>query len=99
MYFCSKSTGGLVMPGLSDAQVTVLKKVVKDSNFRQAFVADPSKAITDSGVQLSPTEAQTLAKIPPESITQLTTGIKRANIAADGTHTLLYAVAIATLIA
>ena len=86
------------MPTLSDAQVGVLRKVVRDSAFRQAFTADPGASSKELGIQLSQDEMQSLKKVTPEAVNQLTTGIQSANIAADGTHTLLYAVAIAVLI-
>jgi len=87
------------MPALSDAQVDVLRKVVKDTAFRQSFIANPEQAALSSGFPVSASEAKALGKITPQAVNQLTSGLKSANIAADGTHTLLYAVAIATLIA
>jgi hypothetical protein len=85
---------------LSTAQVTVLQKIVKDASFRQAFTANPQKAVTDAGIQASPADMQKLTKITPEAVGQLQAGVKSSKMGdADGTNTLLYAVAIATLIA
>jgi hypothetical protein len=84
---------------LSDGQINVLRKVVKDPAFRQAFTADPQKAIASAGIQLSPSEVQQLSKVTPQAINQVKAGIASANDDDDGTHTLLYAVAVAALIA
>ena len=85
---------------LSTAQMTVLQKIVKDASFRQAFTANPQKAVTDAGIQVSPADMQKLTKITPEAVGQLQAGVKSSKMGdADGTNTLLYAVAVATLIA
>ena len=85
---------------LSTGQVTVLQKIVKDASFRQAFTANPQQAVTQAGIQVSPAEMQRLTKITPEAVGQLQAGVKSSKMGdADGTNTLLYAVAIATLIA
>ena len=48
---------------------------------------------------MSPAELQRVAKITPLAINQVKAGIASANDDSDGTHTLLYAVAVAALIA
>jgi hypothetical protein len=57
-------------------------------------------AVTDAGIQVSPADMQRLTKITPEAVGQLQAGVKSSKMGdADGTNTLLYAVAVATLIA
>jgi hypothetical protein len=84
---------------LSAAQVNVLRKIVKDASFRQAFAANPQQAVKQAGIQLTPGEMQKMTKITPEAIGHLQAGIRSADTGdADGTHTLLYAVAVAALL-
>jgi hypothetical protein len=90
---------GKTMALLSAAQVTVLQKIAKDASFRQAFTANPQQAVKDAGIQLAPAEMQKLTKITPDAVGQLQAGLKSAKMGdADGTNTLLYAVAVAVLI-
>jgi hypothetical protein len=91
---------GKTMALLSAAQVSVLQKIVKDASFRQAFTANPQQAVAEAGIQVSPAEMQKLTKITPEAVGQLQAGLKSSKTGdADGTNTLLYAIAVATLIA
>ena len=84
---------------LSAAQMTVIRKIVKDSSFRQAFTANPQQAVKEAGIQMAPGEMQKLSKITPEAVSQLQAGTKSAKMGdADGTHTLLYAVAAAAIL-
>ncbi len=88
------------MPVLSENQVNVLRKVVKDASFRQAFTTNPQQAVKQAGIQLSPQELQQLSKVTPQVVSQIQAGVKSAKaMDADGTHTLLYAIAAAALIA
>jgi hypothetical protein len=84
---------------LSAAQVTVLQRIAKDASFRHAFTTNPQQAVKDAGIQMTPAEMQKLTKITPEAVSQLQGGLKSAKMGdADGTNTLLYAVAVAVLI-
>jgi hypothetical protein len=90
------------MPALSKAQVDVLRKLVTDGNLRKQFATDPAKAIAQSGVQIPPAETARLTKIKAQDMNQLAANLGakgglKAQADSNGTHTLLYAVAVAVL--
>jgi len=85
---------------LSKGQVTVLKRIVQEGNFRTEFFRNPKDAIAKAGVALPQNELAVISKITPrqvDAMQTLFTGPGR--VAADGTHTLAYAIAFAVVVA
>jgi hypothetical protein len=83
---------------LTPAQVTVLRKLTKDADYRKTFFKNPGAATKSAG--LSAKEAAALSKITPQEID----GLQRAAKAvgggrADDSCTLVYAVAFAVALA
>jgi hypothetical protein len=83
---------------ISPAQVTVLRRLTRDADYRKAFFKDPHGAAFNEG--LIGAEATSLAKITPLEID----GLHRAALAvgqgrADDSCTLVYAVAFAVALA
>jgi hypothetical protein len=83
---------------ISPAQVTVLRKLTRDADYRKSFFKDPHGAVYTEG--LIGAEATSLAKITPLEID----GLHRAALAvgggrADDNCTLVYAVAFAVALA
>jgi len=82
--------------GLSTAQINVLRKLTQDADFRVGFFKNPQAAAMAEG--LIGAEASALAKITPSDIDGLHRAVA-ARGAADGTSTLVYAVAFAAALA
>jgi hypothetical protein len=85
-------------PTLSPAQVTVLRKLTRDPNYRATFLKGPAAAAKAAG--LSAHETAGIAKISAQEID----GLYRASLAvggnrADDNCTLIYAVAFAIALA
>ena len=83
---------------LSPAQITILRKLTRDPDYRRSFFKDPQAAAVSEG--LIGRDASTLAKITPVEID----GLYRAGLAvgqgrADDSCTLVYAVAFAVALA
>jgi hypothetical protein len=89
-------------PSLSDSQVAVLRKLVKDANFRKDFLANPIDAVAKSGVKMSASDLASIEKVTAaqlEAIEGMVATLPPGLKAADGTHTLAYAVAFAVVVA
>jgi hypothetical protein len=88
---------------LSSSQVAVLRRVVKDANFRKEFLANPMEAVGNSGVKMSATELAAIEKINAAQLEAIqgvvATLSPGAKVSADGTHTLAYAIAFAVVVA
>jgi hypothetical protein len=86
------STLGAVSP----AQISVLRKLARDADFRAAFFKDPIRALGASNLGVTPAELNGLLKVTPQQID----GLQRAAVAvggarADDNCTLVYALAFA----
>ena len=87
-----------VVQRLSTAQVTVLRKLTKEPDYRKTFLKDPAAASKAAG--LNQHEAVAISKITATEID----GLHRAALAvggnrADDSCTLVYAVAFAIALA
>jgi hypothetical protein len=85
-------------PILSPAQVTVLRKLTRDPNYRATFLKAP--AATAKAAGLNPAETAGISKISAQEID----GLYRASLAvgggrADDNCTLVYAIAFAVALA
>jgi hypothetical protein len=90
---------------LTAAQIAVLRKIVTDGTFRQAFVTDPIKAVCDAGIKITPEELARLAGLSAaeleqlaQGVTQISQGTTAAGLVA-GTNTLVYAIIVALVLA
>ena len=85
---------------ISPAQIAVMKKVATDPNFRTTFFKDPAKAVAGANLKISSTELGPLARLNPTQYDNLQRFVRsNARTAAEGTHTLAYAVALAVAFA
>jgi len=86
----------------------VLRKLVKDPDFRKQFAADPVLAITSAGIRITSADLAKLTALTPAQLDQLSQGIDAlagaasaglASARAEGTNTLVYAIIVALLLA
>lgn len=84
---------------LSTNQVAVLRKLVKDANFRTDFFKEPKAAVSKAGIALPSHELTVVSKITAAQIEGLQTLVGPGRLAADGTNTMLYALAFAIIVA
>ncbi len=88
--------------------MAVLRKITVDADFRLQFARDPIWAVTNAEIKLTTDDLTRLEKFTPDSLEQAATAIKvltgAANASglaaqAEGTHTLVYAIVVALLLA
>ena len=84
--------------GLSTGQTSVIRKLTKDSQFRTAFFKDSAAALAREP-NLSDNDKAVLAKIKTAQIDAIHSILLNPSVAADGTHTLAYAIAFAVVVA
>ena len=86
---------------LSPAQLDVLRKLVTDGDLRVQFARNPMSAVASTGVPLSPEETARIAGIPANALNTLVTAthLTGPQAALGTTHTLLYAIIVALLLA
>ena len=86
----------------------MLRRIIKDPDFRTQFVADPVLAITTAGIPVTTADLAKLTALTPEQIEQLSQGIGALAGAAsaglqqaktEGTNTLVYAIIVALILA
>jgi len=86
--------------GLTDGQLKVLRNIVTNPNFRKEFASNPMGAINTAGVELTASELGRLEKLGPVQMEQLSHGVTELMKANEGcTHTLVYAIIVALLLA
>lgn len=90
---------------LTSAQIAVLRKIVTDANFRQAFAVDPVKAVVAAGITISAVELARLAALTADELEKLAQGVSQISSGTTssglvaGTNTLLYAILVALALA
>jgi hypothetical protein len=84
---------------LSTNQVAVLRKLVKDASFRTDFLKEPKAAVSKAGIALPSNELAVVSKVTAAQIEGLQTLVGPGRLAADGTNTMLYALAFAVIVA
>jgi len=96
--------GGPLPAGLSPAMIDLLRKLVKDADFRLEFIADPVLAVTTAGIRVTTAELEKVKQIIPylgqlasgvAGLTGSPVGLKAGVPTTETTHTLVYAVALA----
>jgi hypothetical protein len=106
-------TGTSVQPagngevGLSPGEMAVLRKIATDASFRLLFANDPLAAITGAGLKITTRDYERLQKLTAAQLEQVAQGLAVLAGAsgasglseADGTHTLVYAIIVALLLA
>lgn len=86
--------------GLTPGQLEVLRQIVVNPNFRREFSANSLRAASTSGIKISATELAKLERLTPAHMEQFSHGVGELMKASDGcTHTLLYAIIVAVLLA
>jgi hypothetical protein len=85
--------------GLSKPQVEVLRKITTDSKFRKAFFSNPVAAVGKFNILISAEDLTPLAKLTPVQYEAIYSVIQRVSDDGDGTHTALYALAFAVVVA
>ncbi|HKP46176.1 MAG TPA: hypothetical protein VJT50_06210 [Pyrinomonadaceae bacterium] len=86
--------------GLTTGQLDVLRQLVVNPNFRRDFATNPLRAVSTSGMKVSAAEIARLEKLSPAHLEQFSHGVNELMKAADGcTHTLVYAIIVALLLA
>lgn len=92
------TTAPLLHSRLSASQVTVLRKLVRDPQFRTSFLKDPAAAGKASG--LNATEISAISKVNAQEIDGLQRAVKAVGgNRADDSCTLVYALAFAVALA
>jgi hypothetical protein len=95
------SLGGGISEGMRD----VLRQLIKDQTFRAAFFEDRVSAITGACIHITSADLDRLSKLTSDDLDQFSQAIGALGGGAaglkseGGTHTLLYAVVIALLLA
>jgi hypothetical protein len=86
--------------GLTQGQLDVLRRIVVDPTFRTEFSSNPVRAVSTSGFKLTAAEVARLEKLSPVHLEQFSHGVSELMKASQGcTHTLLYAIIVALLLA
>jgi hypothetical protein len=87
--------------------MAVLRKLATDPDFRVAFANDPVLAVTSSSITLTTVDLTRLEKLSPQQLEMVATGIQAlagaatagSGLRSEGTHTLVYAIIVAILLA
>ena len=93
--------------GLSPGEIDVLRKIASDADFRLLFATDPIAAITGAGLQLTTEDFNRLERLDAAQLEQVATAVNvlvgtsaaSGLASADGTHTLLWAIVVALVLA
>lgn len=86
--------------GVSPAQVDLLKRMISDPDFRVGFINDPITAVVNAKIKITADELASMEKINAEQFDAIGKLVHSTILnAADGTHTLAYAVAFAVVVA
>jgi hypothetical protein len=86
--------------GITPGQLEVLRQIAVNPSFRKEFAANPMGAVSISGVKVTADEVAALEKLSPAHLEQFSHGVGELMKAADGcTHTLVYAIIVALLLA
>jgi hypothetical protein len=86
--------------GLTDGQLKVLRNIVTNPNFRKEFASNPMGAVGTAGFDVTASELGRLEKLGPAQLEQLSHGVTELMKANEGcTHTLVYAIIVALLLA
>lgn len=93
-------------PGLTPGEMSVLRKIAADGDFRLKFAQDPIAAITDAGLHVTTSDYEKLERFSAaqlqqvaDGIAMLTGAIGSSGLRAEGTNTLVYAIIVAVLLA
>ena len=103
----AQPAGGNGVVGLSPGEMAVLRKIATDASFRLLFASDPLAAITGAGLKITTRDYERLQKLTAAQLEQVAQGLAVLAGAsgasglneADGTHTLVYAIIVALLLA
>ena len=93
--------------GLTQGELAVLRKIATDPDFRVAFASDPVLAVTSSNITLTTVDLTRLEKLSPQQLEMVAVGIQAlagaatagSGLQSEGTHTLVYAIIVALLLA
>ena len=86
--------------GITQGQLDVLRQIAVNPSFRKEFAANPLNAVSISGAKVTADELAALEKLSPVHLEQFSHGVTELMKAADGcTHTLVYAIIVALLLA
>ena len=84
-----------------------MRRLATDADFRVAYTTDPVLAITTAGIPVTSDDLTRLEKLGAPQLEQIAIGMAAlagaatasAGLESEGTHTLLYAIIAAALIA
>lgn len=83
---------------VTPTQITILREMATNADFRSKFLSDPVNAVTEAGHKLSTAELGALTRVSASQYDNLFSGISKI-ADGDGTHTLAYAIVLAVVVA